>query len=147
MSDFSALPLGQLAWAYADALNRASHHTHQATKATEDAGRIAAELRRRMIPGEVVDLEDGSMLVMEAPKPNGRRSVNREAIHRFIETLGPLGLGPQEKVTTTYAYPTVAELQRRATVLYERHGIALEELVETPPDGEPQLLVRSVERA
>lgn len=145
--DLSGIAKGQLAWLYAQKLEEASHAAYQATKAREEAGKLAAELRTRMIPGEVVDLEDGTVLLMEPAKPNGRRSVNREAIHRFIETLGPMGLGPEEKVTTTYRYPTVAELERRAQVLHDRHGIALEELVETPPDGEPQLVIKSVDRA
>lgn len=140
--DLSALPNDQLAFGLADALERASHAAWEQTKAEQQAGAFRAELRKRLIVGEVVPVDEDTEVVLEAPKPSGRRSVNKDGIHRFIETLGPLGLGPVEQVKTSYAYPTVAELERREAVL-ANYGIALAEIVDTPSLGEPEVVVRA----
>lgn len=143
MPDLSQSTTSDLAWALADALDRASHAAYQKTKAEEEAGALRAELATRLIVGEVVPVDEDVEVALEPPRPQGRRSVSVEGIHRYVETLAPLGLGPEEDPRPRPPkYPTVAELERRAAVL-EVYGVPLEELVVTPPLGAPEVVVRS----
>jgi hypothetical protein len=139
MADLSGLPLEQLAFGYADALERASHAAWQAKRAEEQAAEFRLALQARLSVGEVVLVDDDTMLVMAPPKPDGRRSVDTEAIHRHIEVLGPLGLGPEDDPRPRPPkYPTVNELERREAAL-GRYGIALAELIVVPPLGPPRI--------
>jgi hypothetical protein len=141
LPDFSGYPLEQLAFLYVQKLDETSHAAYQAKKAEEDAGRIRAELARRLTVGEAVLVDEATMVVLEPAKPSGRRSVNVEGVHRHVEVLGPLGLGPEEDPRPRPPkYPTLSELERRAHVL-EAHGVPLDELVVSPPLGEPQVVV------
>jgi hypothetical protein len=141
VSDLSGLPLEECAWALCDALERASHAAYEAKRAEEQAGAFRAELARRLTVGEAVLVDEATMVVLEPAKPSGRRSVNVEGVHRHVEVLGPLGLGPEEDPRPRPPkYPTLSELERRAHVL-EAHGVPLDDLVVTPPLGEPQVVV------
>ena len=146
MADLSGIEVEQLAWGLADALERASHAAYEQRRADEQAAAFRAELAKRLTVGEAVLVDESHDGGARAPKPSGRRSVNVEAVHRHIEVLGPLGLGPETVVKESFRYPTLAELTRRAAVL-QAHGIDVEELVVTPPLGEPQVVVRPVKQA
>lgn len=137
----SALGIRQdLAEAHVRALDSAAALRMEAARFDEEAARTAAELRKLMAEGEALRVDDVEVVLAPA-KPNGRRSVDRDAIHAHIETLEPLGLGPVEEQKTSYRYPSVAELERRAYQL-GRCGIGVETLIETPPLGEPQVVIR-----
>ena len=145
--DLSGVPLEQLAWALADAMERHSVAFGEARNAETEAGHFRAELARRLTVGEVVMVDDDTCVVMEPPKPVGRRAVDRDAIDRHAETLGPLGLGPApDPRPRDPRYPTLAELERRQAVL-EAYGLSLDELITVPPLGEPEVVIRALERA
>lgn len=147
MADLSALPVEQLAYGLADALECASHAAYEQRKAEEQAAAFRAELAKRLTVGEVVMVDEQTMVVCEPARPSGRRSVNEAAIHAHIEVLGPLGLGPQDDPRPRPPkYPSVSELERRQAVL-AAHGVPLDALITIPPLGEPQVVVRAVKAA
>ena len=62
--------------------------------------------------------------------PDGR-AVDRAAIDRHEDSLGPLGLAA--RTTTVTTYPTLAELERHRAEI-RKAGLEVAELIETGPD-------------
>lgn len=113
----------------------------EAARFDEEAARAAAELQKLMVVGETLRVDDVEV-VLAPPRPVGRRSVDVDGMHRYIEDLAPIGLAPwEEPQPPRTRYPSVSAIEAKRHQL-ARVGVPLDALISAPPLGEAQVVIR-----